>query len=170
MGQIKNIKLHIVTDIKIRVENQTKTMPALTRRISHERFRSFSFSKRPKLRRRSISDSNLHDHFRAAASVESVGSSPPLVPRLRKRSISESNLHRVVPSFLEFSKHKTIDEEDAEDKVPDIKQVPSTKQVPDIKQVPNIKEKEAGDGAETIETIEEVDFGRKSSQEHKQRT
>merc|ERR1711962_1405901 len=106
MGQIKNIKLHIVTDIKICVEKyKTKfiMVEKLTRRLSTERFRSISFSKRPKLRKRSISDSNLllesnlfvnnsaQERQRSYTSVSKTGN----VGALRKRSVSQIDLHGV---------------------------------------------------------------------------
>ena len=73
---------------------------ALTRRISQTRIRSISFSKRPKLRKRSISDSNLlldsqifsNERLR---SFTTVSNDRENVGRLRKLSTSEINLHHV---------------------------------------------------------------------------
>merc|ERR1711962_1726229 len=75
----------------------------LTRRLSTERFRSISFSKRPKLRKRSISDSNLllesnpfvnnsaQERQRSYTSISKTSN----VGALRKRSVSQIDLHGV---------------------------------------------------------------------------
>jgi len=71
--------------------------------LSKERFRSISLTKRPKLRKRSISDSNLISENKVFLNNISEGrlrsyttvSKNENVDRLRKRSISEIDLHRV---------------------------------------------------------------------------
>ena len=75
----------------------------LTRRLSTERFRSISFSKRPKLRKRSISDSNLllENNPFANNSVQerqrsyTTDSKTGNVTAIRKRSVSQVDLHGV---------------------------------------------------------------------------
>ena len=75
----------------------------LTRRLSTERFRSISFSKRPKLRKRSISDSNLllennpfvNNSVQERQRSYTTDSKTGNVTAIRKRSVSQVDLHGV---------------------------------------------------------------------------